>query len=69
MFGFSLGAFKRSVNRLAIKTCYTNSAREVDKIICIKIAMQKLSLSNRAICVAKLDSMKFNNFVPCVVQH
>ena len=31
--------------------------------------MQKLSLSNRAICVAKLDSMKFNNFVPCVVQH
>ena len=36
----------------------------VNKIISIKIAMQKLDLSNRTTCVIKLYFMKFNNFVP-----
>ena len=42
---------------------HTNSAREVNKLFCTKIAMHKLDLSNRAICVVKLDSVKLNYFV------
>ena len=51
------------MNRLAIKTCHTYLAREVNNLH--SIAMQKLDLLNRAICVVKLDSIKFNNSVPC----
>ena len=36
-------------------------------IICSKIAMQKLDLSNRDKCVVKLDSMNFNDFAPAAV--
>ena len=44
---------------------HTNSAREVNKLFCTKIAMHKLDLSNSAICVVKLDSVKLNYFVAC----
>ena len=48
---------------------HTNLAREVNKLFCSKIAMQKSDLSNRVICVVKLYPLKFNYFVACCAPH
>ena len=48
---------------------HTYLVREVNILFCSKIAMQKLDLSNRAICVVKLDYMKFNYFFAGGAQH